>query len=270
MHALTRIVRVHLNPADPRDEPPRGDNGFAGVPAPRGLTRFYEFEVRCVGDPDPGTDYLIDIKDVDRAVRSTVVPPIATACRDDPGVEPARLMQAFIDPLAAALPAPLDSVTWRLSPYHCLKMCAASRSTVLIRQRFDFAASHRLHRPELTEEENRRLYGKCNNPAGHGHNYRLEPCIELDLDQDGISVWSSAEIERITRRTILDRFDHAHLNEDTDEFGLPGGVNPSVENIARVFFELLAPAIERTDQRGARLRSVTVWETDRTHATYPG
>jgi 6-pyruvoyltetrahydropterin/6-carboxytetrahydropterin synthase len=69
--------------------------------------------------------------------------------------------------------------------------------------------------------------------------------------------------------TIIQRFDHKYLNVDTQEFRAEaGGLNPSVENIAKVCFDLLAPAIRRAAP-GVELRSITVWETDRTSCTYP-
>ena len=81
--------------------------------------------------------------------------------------------------------------------------------------------------------------------------------------------FSLETLERITAERVISRFDHAHLNEDTAEFDTSrGGVNPSVENIARVCYDLLAPAVVSASP-DARLRSVTVWETDKTSATYP-
>jgi 6-pyruvoyltetrahydropterin/6-carboxytetrahydropterin synthase len=76
-------------------------------------------------------------------------------------------------------------------------------------------------------------------------------------------------LEAITDAAVIQRFDHKHLNEDTREFASVGGLNPSVENIAKVVFDLLAPEIARASP-DAQLRSITVWETDRTCATYPG
>jgi 6-pyruvoyltetrahydropterin/6-carboxytetrahydropterin synthase len=77
-------------------------------------------------------------------------------------------------------------------------------------------------------------------------------------------------LERLAEDRIIRRFDHKNFNIDTPEFGGASGVNPSVENIARVFFELLEPGVREAGGGGANLRSLTVWETDRTSATYPG
>jgi 6-pyruvoyltetrahydropterin/6-carboxytetrahydropterin synthase len=142
-------------------------------------------------------------------------------------------------------------------------MAADQREIILIRQMFDFSAAHRLHAPSLSDEENRRVFGKCNNPAGHGHNYRLEVAVQVDAGDS----FSLADLEEITNESLIRRFDHKHLNADTEEFG-PRGVMPTVENIARVFHAQLAPLIAARS-RTAQLRSITVWETDRTCCTYP-
>ncbi len=264
---LARTVRFAISPPDAsglrRDMP--GPNGFAASPPPRGLARHIEITVQCRGEPDPAVGYLADIKDIDRAVHATVVPRIASACRDTPDADPAVVLASCVGPLASALPAALAGVRWQLSPYYSIEMSPGSPH-VLIRQRFDFAAAHRLHVPSLSDAENRRLFGKCNNPNGHGHNYRIEPCVAVDATPDATPGFSLDDLESLVQSTLIDRFDHKHLNHDTPEFAPVGGVNPSVENIARVFFGLLAPRIAA---RGARLRSITVWETDRTSATYP-
>lgn len=78
-----------------------------------------------------------------------------------------------------------------------------------------------------------------------------------------------ADFERLTVEHIIARFDHTHLNDDTVEFNITGGgTNRSAENMARVYFELLSPAI-RAAATGAKLRCVTVWENDKTRSTYP-
>jgi 6-pyruvoyltetrahydropterin/6-carboxytetrahydropterin synthase len=259
MVVLTRSVRFAIN--DPPDSE-RAVNGFAGAPAMRGLGRHYEIEVGFAALPDPTTGYAIDIHEIDRAVREACVPIIARACRESPGADPARLLPE----LAGAVAARLDGRTparlsWRLSPYYRVEWEARSMNSAIIRQQFEFAASHRLHVPSLPAEENRRLFGKCNNPSGHGHNYRVEPAVEVRIG----SSFTLADLERITDETVVRRFDHKHLNTDSPEFA---GVNPSVENIARIAYDLLAPAIGAAS-REAKLRSVTVWETDKTSCTYP-
>lgn len=266
MLELTRTVRFSINPAG--TAPARGLNGFAGSPCMTGLARHYEIDVACLGEPDPATGYLIDIKDIDQAVRDGALPLIDSACREHPTTQPSQLLPRLFAAVASRLPSPLRALEWRLSPYYSVRMSAEAPARASLRQRFDFAASHRLHVPALSEEENRRRFGKCNNPTGHGHNYRLEPCVDVSLEPADGPPLSLDRLERVTVESVIQRFDHKNLNTDTREFADGTGLNPTVENIARVCFELLAPAIASASP-SARLRSVTVWETDRTSCTYP-
>src|SRR5262245_35073238 len=126
MHLLSRTVRFAINPPELRATgPDAGANGFAGSPPFRGLARHYEIEVICEGSPDPVTGYLIDIKDVDRGVRSAVVPQIQQTCDSHPNTEPAVLLPAMVAALGTALPRPLRSLRWKLTPYYSVQMNAA-------------------------------------------------------------------------------------------------------------------------------------------------
>jgi len=234
----------------------------------RGLGRHYELQVTCAGVVDPATGYLIDIKTIDRAVRDHALPIIARACSSDAGKAPTQVLADFVPDLANGLPGFFSAVRWKLDPYYSLEMNTKSPDRVLLRQKFDFAAAHRLHIASLSDEENRTRFGKCNNASGHGHNYQFEPCVTLVLDASGNTPFSLQDLERLVQSAIIDRFDHKHLNTDTTEFSADGGVNPSVENISRVFYSLLADAING-EGKGASLSHITVWETDRTSCTYP-
>ncbi|MBZ0172655.1 MAG: 6-carboxytetrahydropterin synthase [Phycisphaerales bacterium] len=237
-----------------------GLNGFGGKPTMCGLGRYYELDVRCTGDPDPQTGYLINIKAVDDAVRACAVPFIADQV-SRPGADPIGLIGPLLGTLRAALPVETPSVAWRLTPFLELEARMGDEK-VLVRQRFEFSASHRLHVPRLSDEENRRIFGKCNNPAGHGHNYRVEPCVAVDPARP----LAFDAIESIVDQHVIEPLDHKHLNSQVAEFSDEGGVNPSVEHIARVCFDRLAGPL---CEAGAELRAVTVWETDRTSCTYP-
>lgn len=271
MVTLRRTVRFCLN-LDPEGRPTddaESYNPFAARPSPVGLPRWYEIDATCRGEPDPKTGYLINIKDIDAAVRSSAVPLLLDAAADGSDADPLLLLHVLHGSIQSALPVECTALTLRLSPYHALDMAADAPSIVLIRTAFDLAAAHRLHCPDLSADENRRIFGKCNNPAGHGHNYRVEPCVALSLPDLRRHPFTIQTLEEVTDRVLIERFDHKHLNLDTPEFADSGGVNPSVENIARVFFDILAPAITEASP-AATLRSVTVWETDRTCATFPG
>ena len=263
MIELSRTVRICLD-----DPPPGGHgdgaNGYGGKPAMAGLGRFYEVTVRCAGEPDASTGYLINIKEIDAAVREGASPILASGAHEGHPTE--ETAHECLRAVASRLPGIARTVRLSLTPTYSLEMRVTDPQSVLLRQRFDFAAAHRLHVPTLSDEENRAIFGKCTNPNGHGHNYQVEPCVLVRAGGRGLSL---ADLERITDETIIERFDHKHLNLDTEEFADGRGLNPTVENIARVCHELLAPEIERATGGDASLASITVWETDRTSATYP-
>lgn len=288
MVELKRTVRFAVN--DPngsergdRGEPMPGWNTFSGYPSMQGLGRHYELDVTCLGHVDPVTGYFINIKEIDAAVRATAIPAIAAACRTNPGADPAEVLASAIAPLNAALKGRLHRVRWRLTPYYSIEMehpltehpQKPTGRVALLRQQFEFAASHRLHSRHLSDEQNRALYGKCNSLNGHGHNYRVEPCVEVPLGAGSEQGFSLGALEQLTHDLIIQRFDHKNLNLDTVEFrdaeasGGKDALSPSVENIAKVCFELLEPAV-RGLRKDVSLRSVTVWETDKTSCTYPG
>ncbi|NOS99093.1 MAG: 6-carboxytetrahydropterin synthase [Phycisphaerales bacterium] len=123
---------------------------------------------------------------------------------------------------------------------------------------FEFSAAHRLYCASLNAEENRRLFGKCANPNGHGHNYVLEVTVRGIPDAaSGVLIGLDA-LARIVNERVIERFDHKHLNLDCAEFA---ELNPSVENIARVIFEKLNGAFEP-----AALDCIRVYETPKTWA----
>lgn len=261
-------MRFAISADDDGTVPATGSNGYGGVPAMRGLGRHYELDVCCVGRPDERTGYFLDIKVIDAAARVAAVPVIARACRERAGAQPEGVLAELMAGLNAELGGTVESVRWRLSPTYSVEAAMKNPGEALMRQRFEIAAAHRLHVPGLSDEENRRLFGKCNNPSGHGHNYVIEPAVRVPTGGTGAKGFTLADLERITKSAVLDAFDHTHLNVDTPEFRDGSGVNPSVENIARVFFERLRPAI--AGHGGAELASVRVWETEKTSATYPG
>jgi 6-pyruvoyltetrahydropterin/6-carboxytetrahydropterin synthase len=124
-----------------------------------------------------------------------------------------------------------------------------------------FEAAHRLHNPAQSEEWNRRVYGKCNNPHGHGHNYVLEVSVEGEVDPDSGYLVDMKILKDILRDVVVNEVDHRHLNIEVPWLT---AVNPTAENLARVFFGRIEPALPD----GLRLSKVTVHETERNSASY--
>lgn len=269
--SLCRSVRVCFASRDAEFAQSRdGKNGFAGFPRMTSLGSYTQFDVTVQGTPDKATGYLLDIHAIDKALHAAIIAArvqSAYANADDPIPVATRLFAA----LARELPI-ATSLRWFLTPFFSIEVCnnmntpsqTTAQPRVIIRQRFDFAAAHRLHAANLSDEANRAAFGKCNNPSSHGHNYQFEPAVGI-VPSAHATNFNLATLEVLCERVLLDKFDHTNLNIDTQEFNQSkGGVNPSVENIAAVFFRLLAPAVA---SQGAHLESMTVWETDRTCAT---
>jgi len=130
---------------------------------------------------------------------------------------------------------------------------------IRLSQKFEFSATHRLHNPKLSESENNHLFGKCNNPHGHGHNYEIQVTLAGEPDASG-TLLHVPDFEQIVGAAVIDRFDHKNLNVELPEFG---ELIPTVENIAMVIYRLLKPKFGRP-----KLASVTVWETPKTWCEY--
>lgn len=119
---------------------------------------------------------------------------------------------------------------------------------------YEFCASHRLHADQLSNEENVELFGKCNNPSGHGHNYILEVTISgKPNEQTGMIVDISA-LDRVVNEKIVDRYDHRYLNVDLPEFA---GINPTSEAVALQIFSSLQSSLP------AKLERIKLYETAR-------
>ena len=97
---------------------------------------------------------------------------------------------------------------------------------------YHFSASHRLHIPELTEQENYALYGKCNNPYGHGHDYTLEVTAAGPVDEQTGVLLFREDLDRLVRECVLSQFDGRNINLDVPDFA--AGLVPTTENIALV------------------------------------
>jgi 6-pyruvoyltetrahydropterin/6-carboxytetrahydropterin synthase len=125
---------------------------------------------------------------------------------------------------------------------------------------YRFSASHRLHVSQFSEEENASLYGKCNNPFGHGHNYVLEVTAEGTIDENTGLVLQGSELDKLVQARVLNVFEHRNINVDVPEFR---ELVPTTENIAAIIADLLRRNWNRFVSGGSRLCRVHVQETDR-------
>jgi 6-pyruvoyltetrahydropterin/6-carboxytetrahydropterin synthase len=128
-------------------------------------------------------------------------------------------------------------------------------------RRYRFAASHRLHSEKLSEEENFRMYGKCNNPYGHGHNYVVEISVSGTVDPATGMIANLAELDGFVEREVIEPFDHRSLNEEVAAFR---GKVPTTENVCIEIYERL----KRFPK--AKLERVRVEETANNSFEYAG
>ena len=133
---------------------------------------------------------------------------------------------------------------------------------MIVTARLTFSAAHRLHNPNRDAAWNREIYGKCDNPRGHGHNYALEVSVKGSIDPETGMVIDLKRLKDIMRARVIDRVDHTNLNEDVDFLR---DVIPTAENLARCFWQQLAPAIQ-----DGELYEVVLHETERNSVRYRG
>jgi len=134
------------------------------------------------------------------------------------------------------------------------------RKTAIIRCEH-FNAAHRLHNINWTDEKNRKVFGKCNNPNYHGHNYDLIVKLVGEVDEQTGYVFDLKILNDIIKDEVIERFDHRNLNLDTVEFK---NLNPTAENIARIIYELLRAKIDIKHDL-----EITLYETPRNYVVYP-
>ena len=133
---------------------------------------------------------------------------------------------------------------------------------VSIYRKEHFNAAHRLFNPNWSDETNNQVFGKCNNPSFHGHNYELVVQLKGEIDPDTGYVYDMKVLSEMIKKCVLNKFDHKNLNLDTDEFK---HLNPSAENIAVVIWNILREKIDRKFELTIRL-----YETERNFVEYDG
>lgn len=263
---LTREIRMFLGSGAV------GTNSWAGTSSSEGLGAFWRLRATVQGPVDPVTGYVCDVQEIDSALRNRVAANLLSAWSNTTDIQFSHTSMQFNSLGHAMLkshrdlskdlkpPLVLDSIELRPSPFTWFAVHTKKLPMLTITQTFEFSAAHRLHCSSLPESENRRIFGKCANPNGHGHNYVLEVSVECDTAQP--TAFPFGQFDRIVKELVIDRFDHKHLNLDCPEFA---ALNPSVENIARVIWGLLVDRLAPL-----RLCEIRVWETPKTSATYDG
>jgi 6-pyruvoyltetrahydropterin/6-carboxytetrahydropterin synthase len=265
MVRLGRLVRFSIDPF--LDTPGGGFNAYASKPAGEGLSLFLELVVELVGPPTAETGLLVNVREIDRAVRRYAVPVFTEQIRASfrrgehigfPNI--AAMLVAAHERLRDKFgPAHVDRLTLRLNPFRNLAMDTKAPNLLYFSEKFEFAATHKLWNDRFSEAQNLKVFGKCANPTGHGHNYLVEVTVKTPVAGPALEVGA---FERIVEAQLMQVVDHKNLNLDVPAFHER---IPTVENIAVFAWEHLAGRFGP-----AQLHCVTVWESDRTYCSYYG
>lgn len=279
MHKLCRRVRFSINPFLSEDS--WGANSFSSKPAGEGLAIFLELGIGVVGQVEPSTGFVINVLDIDKAVREYAVPIFAGRIRDNfrKGrhiglLEIAELLRSTREHLTGRLgKAVLSELSLKLNPFRkvaigCGHMAKnrqkpsekpEDKEMIYFSEKFEFAAMHKLWNEDFSRQRNFEVFGKCANPAGHGHNYVVEVTVQPGT---GGKEFGIGDFEKIVDDELIKLVDHKNLNVDVDGFDK---TNPTIENIASFAWGRLV------DKFGdAKLHCITIWETDKTCCSYYG
>ena len=265
MQKLARDVRFSINPF--LDDDVVGFNSFASMPAGEGLALFFEITVAIVGDVDEQTGFVVNVVEIDKQVREHVVGIFSQAIRQGyragKHIDYAQINRLLVksrDVLTGKFGrAILSDLTLKLNPFRKIAIDCEDIKMSYFSEKFEFAAMHKLWNDEFSDKKNFEVFGKCANRTGHGHNYVLEVTVKTPSDGSDFCVGG---FEKVIDENIIELIDHKNLNADVEEFKKK---NPTIENIACFAWSRIVGKFA-----GAKLHSVTVWETDRTCCTYYG
>jgi len=249
---------------------PKQKNSWAAWPITDRIVPQLRLSAVVEGTPNSTTGYLCNVTLIDKALRAFVntslIPTLSKTSLGHLPSAPLVLQSAFEflkqQTLENANPV---SITLHLSPFLSYRTFFGEPNMIQLTHQFEFSAAHRLHCDSMSDEENIAIFGKCNNPAGHGHNYVVEVSVSKDTaESNDARVIGPTELAEIVNRNVIGPLDHKNLHEDIDYFSK---INPSVENICVAVFDWLKSDIEST---GCKLNEVKVFETPKTWASYCG
>ncbi|MHC4482915.1 MAG: 6-carboxytetrahydropterin synthase [Planctomycetota bacterium] len=265
MHKLARQVRFSINPF--LVEESVGFNAFSSKPAGEGLSIFFELCVELIGEVNTATGFVVNVLDIDETVREFVVPIFGERIKEDfrrgkhvGFSEIAKLLKSAWGQLAEKFGAArLSKLSLALNPFRKVAVDDKDCKMIYFSEKFEFAAMHKLWNEDFSDERNLEVFGKCANPAGHGHNYVIEVTVTLPGGGDGFQI---GDFEKVVDNEFIRFVDHKNLNVDVAELSR---TNPTVENIAALAWEKLVGKFGE-----AVLHCVNVWETDKTYCSYCG
>ena len=262
---LSRRIRFCINPF--LDEIPIGANGYAGKPAGLGLSLYIEMALSLIGPVEEKSGFVINVNEIDHKTRQVALPifieSVRRYWRSGQHISLLRLVGIIKQCKQALdsefLEASIDRFNVNLTPFRKITLIGCQESmSVHYSEKFEFAAMHKLWNSQLNSNENYRIFGKCANPNGHGHNY----VIEVTVIVNHADHFDSIHFSEVIDIHFISHVDHKNLNADVPFFS---SKNPTMENIAKFAWDCLCERIQ-----GAKLHRVTIWESDRTSCSYDG
>ena len=213
----------------------------------------YVLDVTVTGNVSQNTGMIVTNNDVDAVLKNRLLPQFAQKSINDeipyfkkvaPSVE--NLLTYLWNEIADSdMPKEVELTNLKLEEYPGFYGEYDGMKTTITRT-YEFAAAHRLHVPTLSDAKNLELFGKCNNEAGHGHNYLLEVTVSGNLDEVTGMLCSIIDVDKAVHQEVVDRYDHKNFNCDIPEFD---GKATTSEVIAQTIFERLEKTIPATLER---------------------
>lgn len=229
----------------------------------------YVLTATIAGSIDRETDFLVDFRELDGLLKEATLPLdhrrldveyAALAGREASAEALAVTLFDELAPRVARAIARARLAAVRLAENDTLWADAAGGTDVELTRAYGFSAAHRLADPSRSEEDNRRIYGKCANPQPHGHDYRFEVTVRGPLDPTLSVVTDLGTLDATVEEVVVAPFDHRYLNVEVEPFA---HVLPTAERIAERIWQLLAPRVPK-------LARVVVYETPRSAFAYEG
>jgi 6-pyruvoyltetrahydropterin/6-carboxytetrahydropterin synthase len=271
MVKLARQVRFAVSPFA---SPTEGANSYCAKPTADGLSFFFALWVELKGSANKDTGFVVNVSDIDKIVRDKAVGSFDEFIKNKFKLKEQINFEQIGQLLSNVwqivekdfLPAKINSLTVELTPARKLAIKENGGDMLYFSEKFEFAASHTLWNDKFSDDENFKVFGKCANKSGHGHNYILEVTIKKSSQQSrdsngaGGNPLKAGDFERIVQEHFIQIVDHKNLNTDVAYFKK---TNPTVENIAQFAFNSLKDKLKPLE-----LDCITVWENDRTFCTY--
>lgn len=273
MHKLARQIRFAIEPFLSSTD--YGANSYCAKPTSNSLSFFFALWVELAGKTHKDSGFVINVSEIDKIIRAKAIKIFDKfikkylARRFTAGFtfeQIGRILSEIWQKTERDfLPAKINSLFAELMPARKLGIKNKGDNMLYFSEKFEFSASHTLWNNKFSEKENEKIFGKCANKKGHGHNYIIEVTIKKSAKQSRDSIRAVRNqinvgaFERIVEKHFIRLVDHKNLNADVIYFKK---VNPTVENISEFAFRILEKKFKTALDR------VTVWENDRTFSTF--